>query len=42
MNNKCGKEKLKDNVEPIVVTLNDVPSELRKKAASEPTYIAHL
>jgi hypothetical protein len=39
---KCFKEKI--NIDPvqIVVALNDVPIELRKKSASEPIYITHL
>jgi hypothetical protein len=42
MSNKCVKGTLESGVDPIVVPLNDVPLEVRKKAASEPTYIAHL
>ena len=42
MNNKCSKEKLEGGIDPVVVTLNDVSPELRKKAAGEPTYITHL
>ena len=39
---KCCKEKLDGSTIEIVVTLNDVPLEVRKKAAREPIYITHL
>jgi len=44
MNNQsqCCKEKLDDSTVQIIVTLNEVPLEVRKKAASEPIYITHL
>ncbi len=44
MNNRseCCKEKPNAYAVEIVVTLNDVPLEVRKKAASEPIYITHL
>lgn len=42
MRSKCVKGTLERGIDPIVVSLNDVPLEARKKAASEPTYIAHL
>jgi len=44
MNNqpKCCKEKLDSSIVQIVVTLNDVPLEVRKKSASEPIYFTHL
>lgn len=44
MNNQSRtcKEKLDESTVQIVMTLNDIPLEVRKKAASEPIYIAHL
>ncbi len=44
MNNqsRCCKEKLDNSTIKIVVSLNDVSLEVRKKAASEPIYITHL
>ena len=44
MNNRSERCKEKTNActVEIVVTLNDVPLEVRKKAASEPIYITHL
>jgi hypothetical protein len=39
---ECCKEKPNAYAAEIVVTLNDVPLEARKKAASEPIYITHL
>jgi len=35
-------EKLDSGVVPIVLTLSDTPLEVRKKSASEITYIDHL
>jgi hypothetical protein len=44
MNNqsKHSKEKLDSSIVPIVLTLNDVTLEERKKSATQPTYIDHL
>jgi hypothetical protein len=39
---KYSMKKLDGGVVPIVLTLNDTPLEVRKKSASEPTYIDHL
>ncbi|MGA3060297.1 MAG: hypothetical protein ABSD92_08005 [Candidatus Bathyarchaeia archaeon] len=44
MNNqsKGCKEKLESDVVQVVVALNDVPLEVRKKSDSEPIYFTHL
>ena len=39
--NYC-EEKIDSSTVPIVVTLNDVSLEVRKKSASEPIYFTHL
>ena len=44
MNNqsKCSKEQLNIGNIQTVITLNDIPLEVRKKAADEPIYITHM
>jgi hypothetical protein len=44
MNNQSRRcqEKQDDSTVQIVLTLNEAPLEVRKKAANEPIYIAHL
>jgi hypothetical protein len=39
---RSSKEKLDSGVIPIVLTIDDVPIELRRKSANEPTYVDHL
>ena len=39
---KQNKAKLDSDVDPIVLTLNDLSHEVKKNSASEPIYIDHL
>jgi hypothetical protein len=39
--NRC-KEKMDISTVPIIVTLNDISLEVRKKPASEPVYFTHV